>query len=342
MRMVHRPRRTDSRGIELHFARHQITSLRERRRGRVAFATGGVDCKRRNRGRDATATCQQCNRAWRSPVKVSAHFMSRMSGSPVSLVCPGTVCLHGTDAGGVGMVRVAAAMEMQVATSLWVCMRFRLPSSRAVRWHCRRLRQVGASSEPSSRPLRLRIRCMLPREVVLWNWRRITLMGISIALAVGAQFSCALLLLLALGFMWWAVPHRRPAALAILLSACVVALFLLWGSYLFRPGAMLHGFAGGHWIGFSTAAVTSSVMYRLIGTFYMRDAAASTLMFLVALLTYFAWRRTRFFGNTAPLLAVMVLLFLAVTMPQVAGFTFVFLCAAVCDRICFRSIRGSA
>ena len=48
-----------------------------------------------------------------------------------------------------------------------------------------------------------------PREVVLWNWRRITLMGISISLAVGAQFSCALLLLLALGFMWWAVPHRR-------------------------------------------------------------------------------------------------------------------------------------
>ena len=164
-----------------------------------------------------------------------------------------------------------------------------------------------------------------PREVVLWNWRRITLMGVAIALAVGSQFSCALLLLLALGYMWWAVPHRRAAALVILLSACGVALLLLWGTYLFNPVAMVHGFARGQWVRFSPAIVASEVMYRMIASFYLRDAAATTLMFLVSLVTYFIWRRTRFFGNTSPLLTVAFLLVLAIAMPQAAGFTFVFL-----------------
>ena len=42
-----------------------------------------------------------------------------------------------------------------------------------------------------------------PREVVLWNWRRILLMGLSIAICVGAQFSFWVLLLPAFLFMLW-------------------------------------------------------------------------------------------------------------------------------------------
>ncbi len=164
-----------------------------------------------------------------------------------------------------------------------------------------------------------------PREVILWNWRRIMLLGISIALAVGAQFSCAVLLLLALAFMWWAVPHRRPAAFGILLSACGVALVLLWAAYLFNPFAMFHGFARGQWLRFSPAMIASAVLYHLVGVFYLRDAAASSLMVIVSLGTYFAWKRTRFFGNTAPLLTAALLIVLAVAMPSAAGFTFVYL-----------------
>ncbi len=48
-----------------------------------------------------------------------------------------------------------------------------------------------------------------PREVVLWNWRRILLLGLSIAICVGAQFSFWVLLLPALLFMLW-VGHVRP------------------------------------------------------------------------------------------------------------------------------------
>src|SRR5262249_41148623 len=40
-----------------------------------------------------------------------------------------------------------------------------------------------------------------PREVVLWNWRRILLLGLSLVLAVGCQFSLVVLIPITLGFM---------------------------------------------------------------------------------------------------------------------------------------------
>ncbi len=42
-----------------------------------------------------------------------------------------------------------------------------------------------------------------PREVVLWNWRRILMLGLSIAICVGAQFSLWVVLIPALAFMLW-------------------------------------------------------------------------------------------------------------------------------------------
>src|SRR5678816_4939948 len=42
-----------------------------------------------------------------------------------------------------------------------------------------------------------------PREVVLWNRRRIALLALSLARAVGSQFSLVILLPLTLGFMLW-------------------------------------------------------------------------------------------------------------------------------------------
>src|SRR5208283_348305 len=66
-----------------------------------------------------------------------------------------------------------------------------------------------------------------PREVVLWNWRRILLLGLSIAMCVGAQFSFWILLLPALLFMLWVANIRRGAALVIFAAACVTGLVLM-------------------------------------------------------------------------------------------------------------------
>jgi len=51
-----------------------------------------------------------------------------------------------------------------------------------------------------------------PREVVLWNWRRIVLLGVSLAIAIGSQFSLIVLLPMALGFLLYVAPVRRQAA----------------------------------------------------------------------------------------------------------------------------------
>src|ERR1700674_451750 len=70
-----------------------------------------------------------------------------------------------------------------------------------------------------------------PREVVLWNWRRILLLGISLAIAVGSQFSLIIVVPLALAFLLYLAPIRRPAALTIWTAACLVALNLLFATY---------------------------------------------------------------------------------------------------------------
>src|SRR6202166_1702011 len=141
-----------------------------------------------------------------------------------------------------------------------------------------------------------------PREVVLWNWRRIVLLGISLAIAVGSQFSLIVLVPMALGFLLYVAPVRRQAGLVIWIAACVVGFVLLFAMYFFHSQAfaesMRHAaFWGATWRGFTVFGVYKQVAVR-IG----RACPALALGLPVALVTYAAWPRTRYFGNTAPLL----------------------------------------
>src|ERR1700735_5404433 len=60
-----------------------------------------------------------------------------------------------------------------------------------------------------------------PREGVLWNWRRIVLLGISLAISIGSQFSMIILVPLVLGFLLYVAPVRQRAGIVIWLAACV-------------------------------------------------------------------------------------------------------------------------
>ena len=80
-----------------------------------------------------------------------------------------------------------------------------------------------------------------PREVVLWNWRRILLMGLSLALAAGNQFSLGVLALFALLLMLWVAPVRRRAVFAIWGASCVVAMAIFFASYFFHTPLFWHG-----------------------------------------------------------------------------------------------------
>jgi hypothetical protein len=163
-----------------------------------------------------------------------------------------------------------------------------------------------------------------PREVILWNWRRILLLGVAIALMLGAQFSTVILLPVALAFMWWAVPHRRLAATVILAASVGVAMFLLLASYMFRFADFAAGLAHAQWFPFSGSVAAMPVVYRLNGMFLLRDSPAISLMFLIAIVAFVAWRRPRFFGTAAPLIVFAVLLAGALTSTQGVGLTFIF------------------
>ncbi len=179
-----------------------------------------------------------------------------------------------------------------------------------------------------------------PREVVLWNWRRIVLLGISLAIAVGSQFSMIVLVPTALGFLLYVAPVRRKAGSAIWIAVCVVGFVLLFAVYFFHPQAfgesMRHAvFWGATWRGFSVLGV-----YKQVAVQIGRACPALALALPVAVLTYAAWPRTRYFGNTAPLLVAVLFLGLGMAHPHLGGegfllaaipFLFVFVSGVLAD-----------
>ncbi len=179
-----------------------------------------------------------------------------------------------------------------------------------------------------------------PREVVLWNWRRIVLLGISLAIAVGSQFSLIVLVPMALGFLLYVAPVRRQAGLVIWIAACVLGFVLLFAVYFFHPQAfaesMRHAaFWGATWRGFTILGV-----YKHVAAQIGRACPALALGLPVALGTYAVWPRTRYFGTTAPLLVAVLFLLLGMAHPHVAGagfliaaipFLFIFVSGVLAD-----------
>ncbi|HEV2396750.1 MAG TPA: hypothetical protein VGS27_07415 [Candidatus Sulfotelmatobacter sp.] len=158
-----------------------------------------------------------------------------------------------------------------------------------------------------------------PREVVLWNWRRILLLGISLAIAVGTQFPLVVVVPVALAFLLYVAPVRMRAALVIWLAGCFVGAILLFAFYFFHPhtfteGMRHAGFWGATWQGFIVPGVYKQVAMQLA-----RACPALALVLPVCLATYAAWPRTRYFGNTAPLLVAVLFTVLAIAHPDQAA-----------------------
>lgn len=161
-----------------------------------------------------------------------------------------------------------------------------------------------------------------PREVVLWNWRRILLLGLSLALAVGSQFSLAILLPLSLGFMLYLAPMRRGSAVVIWAAACIVGLTLLFSSYCFHAGVFWQAMRHASFWGISARALVMSGAYQQAVKQFGRSSPALVLALPGALIAYFVWPRSRYFGNTAPLLVALLFLLLGLGTPHYPGLGF--------------------
>lgn len=179
-----------------------------------------------------------------------------------------------------------------------------------------------------------------PREVILWNWRRIVLLGVSLAIAVGSRFSLVILVPLTLGFLLYVAPVRKRAGAVIWIAATLVGFVLLFAAYFFHvrtfAESLRHAvYWGATWRGFAVPG-----LYKHIAVQIGRACPALALAFPVAIVTSCVWPRTWYFGNTAPLLVGIVFIALAMAHPHTAGagfllaaipFLFVFVSGVLAD-----------
>jgi hypothetical protein len=179
-----------------------------------------------------------------------------------------------------------------------------------------------------------------PREVVLWNWRRIILLGISIAISVGSQFSMIVVVPLALAFLLYLAPIRRGAALIIWITSCLVAVVILLSTYFFHAHTFLEAMRHASFWGATWRSFTIPAVYHQVAQQILRACPAFALLIPFAVATYAAWPRTRYFGNTAPLLVATLFIVLGVAHPHVAGagfllasvpFLFIFVSGVLAD-----------
>lgn len=145
---------------------------------------------------------------------------------------------------------------------------------------------------------------------------------------------------MALALLLYVAPVRRQAGVVIWIAACVVGFILLFAAYFFHAHAfaesMRHAvFWGATWRGFTVLGV-----YKEVAVQIARACPALALVLPVVLITYATWPRTRYFGNTAPLLVAVLFILLGMAHPHVAGagflltavpFLFIFVSGVLAD-----------
>src|SRR5207237_9035331 len=145
-----------------------------------------------------------------------------------------------------------------------------------------------------------------PREVVLWNWRRILLLGLSLALAVGSQFSLIVVLPLTLAFMLYVVPGRRTAAAVIWAAAVGIGTLILFASYFFQAGAFWQGMRHASFLGISGSALLTPLSYKRVVAQLVLSSPSVVLACAFAFAVLWCMRRGRVFVNSQSLRVAVV------------------------------------
>jgi hypothetical protein len=134
------------------------------------------------------------------------------------------------------------------------------------------------------------------------KWRpRIVLLTAAFGMAAAAHIAALpVVALLGLAAKVWVAEGRRSQVLPVVLAAVVGALLMVFACYGFSPDAFSYVFrsgAGFVWVSLDPA-------WRFFSTL---GNAGITLASAAALVLYLGLRRSRYFGNTAPLLCALAL-----------------------------------
>jgi hypothetical protein len=140
------------------------------------------------------------------------------------------------------------------------------------------------------------------------KWRpRIVLLTVLFGIAAASHIAALpVSALLGLVFMVWVAEGRRSQVLPVVLLASVGALVLVFACYGFSPDAFSYLFRSA--AGFLWFSLDPSRRF-----FTTLSNAGITLGAASAFLLYLGVRRSRYFGNTAPLLCALLLLMLITT-----------------------------
>ncbi len=155
---------------------------------------------------------------------------------------------------------------------------------------------------------------------------RILLLGLSIGICISTAFWAWTLVLLGFAFMLYLTPGRRRAALIVFACALTVGLCVF---------GLVVWFSGATGAGARTLLTPhfSADTLRNLGFALTKDTDGYVLpaLFILALTAYGSWRRSRYFGNTAPLLTSFLIVLLFSLVPAVylwnsaLGLSFLFL-----------------
>jgi len=140
------------------------------------------------------------------------------------------------------------------------------------------------------------------------KWRpRLVLLTAAFGLAAAAHIAALpVVAVLGLVAMAWVAEGRRSQVLPIVLIAVVGALLVVFACYGFSPDAFSYVFRSG--AGFLWASLDPARRF-----FSTLGNAGITLASAAAVVLYFAIGKSRYFGNTAPLMCALVLMVLVMT-----------------------------
>jgi hypothetical protein len=146
-----------------------------------------------------------------------------------------------------------------------------------------------------------------------WRYRTV-LLSVATALAIASHPAAILLVPLAFAFMVYLAPGRRWAVFIVAVVTLLVAATLVYAAYNFQPRALLNGIDLRDWLAYTPAQARAA----LVGdgkAFMLRFNPAVLFGLIISVITYVAWRRTRYFGNTAPVIVGAALLYFALISP---------------------------
>jgi hypothetical protein len=146
-----------------------------------------------------------------------------------------------------------------------------------------------------------------------WRYRTV-LLAVAMFIGIASHPAMIVVVIAALFFPLYLAPGRRWVGALLMIMAAAIAAVLVYACYNFIPQAMLYGVYLPEWFQYAPREARAA-LFGNSDVFLARFSAAVETLFVIALATFAAWKRTRYFGNTAPLLIFALVLYVGLVTP---------------------------